>query len=358
MKLNRREFLATAALAAPAAFAGGCVAGGSRFTATEKTGARNCAPPGPLKVCVFSDLHYRPGAWTNTENTSFLEKILARAERERCDMVIHCGDLMHGVRSAEQKALLKLYNDFKIPGYHILGNHDQDENPYRETCDAYRMPDGHYSFDKSGFRFVIADPNYFCNEPGKFIHHDCANYFKRAKGSTINWIPPEQLEWMRSVIVGSPYPCVVLSHQSFERGNGRPVMNKNEVQAIFNEANAKKPGTVRLVMNGHLHTDHLRILDNILYWDVNSANYHYYKKVHDKYPAEYLKTHRRAGNNIGWKEPLSAILTLWPNGRIKIDGAKSDYLFGVSPKDAGYLVCDEDGRETLPLIQSADMTLA
>jgi len=358
MKLNRREFLATAALAAPAAFAGGCVAGGSRFTATEKTGARSCVPPGPLKVCVFADLHYRPGAWTNTENTSFLEKILARAERERCDMVIHCGDLMHGVRSAEQKALLKLYNDFKIPGYHILGNHDQDENPYRETCDAYRMPDGHYSFDKSGFRFVIADPNYFCNEPGKFIHHDCANYFKRAKGSTINWIPPEQLEWMRSVIVGSPYPCVVLSHQSFERGNGRPVMNKNEVQAIFNEANAKKPGTVRLVMNGHLHTDHLRILDNILYWDVNSANYHYYKKVHDKYPAEYLKTHRRAGNNIGWKEPLSAILTLWPNGRIKIDGAKSDYLFGVSPKDAGYLVCDEDGRETLPLIQSADMTLA
>ncbi len=125
MKLNRRDFLTMAALAAPAILAGGA----------------KCFSSRPLRVCVFSDLHYRPGVWTNTEDMSFLEKIMARAERERCDMMIHCGDLMHGVRSVEQKALLKLYNDFRIPGYHILGNHDQDQNPYEETCDAYRMPD-------------------------------------------------------------------------------------------------------------------------------------------------------------------------------------------------------------------------
>ena len=250
MIMNRREFLSAAALAAPA------------ILAKSRPGAS--VPARPLKVCIFSDLHYHPGVWTNTENSSFLEKIMARAERERCDMMIHCGDLLHGVRTPEQKAFLKLYNDFKIPGFHCLGNHDQDGNPYQETCEAYRMPDGHYSFDKGGFRFVIADPNYFCNEPGKFIHHGRGNYFKRVEGSTINWIPPEQLEWLRATIVGSPYPCIVLSHQSFERGHGAPVMNKKDVQAIFNEANAKKPGTVRLVMNGHLHIDHLRVLDNIL----------------------------------------------------------------------------------------------
>ena len=344
MEVNRRSFLATAALAAPAAFAGTDV---------------SAAPSGkPLKVCVFSDIHYHPGVWTNTENTSFLEKIMARAERERCDMMIHLGDFMHGVRSPAQKAFLKLYNDFKIRGYHVLGNHDQDGNPYKETCEAYRMPDGHYTFDRGGFRFVIADPNYFCNEPGKFIHHGSGNYFKRGKGSTINWIPPEQLEWMRATIVGSPYPCVVLSHQSFERAHGAPVMNKKDVQAIFNEANAKKPGTVRLVMNGHLHMDNLRVLDNILYWDVNSANYQYFAKAHSRYPADYVKTHRGSPHNIGWKEPLSAILTLWPNGRIKIEGSKSDWLFGVSPEDAGYPAYDDDGRETLPVIQSADMTFA
>ncbi len=345
MNINRRNFLSAAALAAPVALAG------RRAEASSAAGK-------PLKVCVFADIHYRPGTFPNSKDMSFLEKILARAEKAGCDMIIHLGDFVHGVRREQEKAYIKLYNDFKIPGYHILGNHDQDGNPYKETCEAYRMPDGHYSFDKGGFRFVIADPNYFCNEPGKFIHHENGNYFKRIKGSTINWIPPAQMEWLRSTIVGSPYPCIVLSHQSFERGRGAPVMNKADVQAIFNEANAKKPGTVRLVMNGHMHMDHLRVLDNILYWDVNSANYQWYGNVHSKYPEAYVKEASSANKVLAWDEPLSAILTMWPNGRIKIEGSKSGWLFGVTPKAAGYPLTDSDGRETLPVIQSADMTFS
>jgi hypothetical protein len=273
-------------------------------------------------------------------------------------MIIHLGDFVHGVHGEKEKAYVKLYNEFKIPGYHVLGNHDQDRNAYQDTCEAYRMPkEGYYHLDKGGFRFVIADPNYFCNKPGEFIHHSKGNYFSRIKGSTINWIPPRQLEWMRSVIVGSPYPCVVLSHQSFERGPaGAMVMNKDEVQAIFREANEKKPGTVRLVANGHMHMDYLRVLDNILYWDVNSANYQYYATKHSKYPADYLKTHLAARNNLGWKEPLSAILSLWPGGRIKIEGSQADWLFGVTPKMAGYQEY-HDGRRCRPVIQSADITL-
>ena len=101
-----------------------------------------------------------------------------------------------------------------------------------------------------------------------------------------------------------------------------------------------------------------QLLQAAFLWDVNSANYQYFAKAHSRYPADYVKTHRGAPHNIGWKEPLSAILTLWPNGRIKIEGAKSDWLFGVSPEDAGYPAYDEDGRETLPVIKSADMTFA
>ena len=104
-----------------------------------------------------------------------------------------------------------------------------------------------------------------------------------------------------------------------------------------------------------MHMDYLRILDNILYWDVNSANYQYYAVKHSKYPAEYLKNHIAATNNLGWKEPLSAILSLWPDGRIKIDGSKSDWLFGVTPKMAGYSEY-HDGRRCHPVIQSADIS--
>ena len=57
------------------------------------------------------------------------------------------------------------------------------------------------------------------------------------------------------------------------------------------------------------------------------------------------------------REPLSAILTLWPDGRVRIDGSRSDWLFGVSPASAGYPECDVGGRETLPRMQSADLKL-
>ena len=311
------------------------------------------SPSKPLRVCVFSDLHYCPGTFVN-DTPEFLEKILARAEAAKCDMVIHLGDFVHSVRKPETKSFIRKYNDFKIPAYHILGNHDQDGSSWRETCDAYRMPDGHYSFDRGGFRFVIADPNYTRNSAtGKFVHHEHGNYFKCGSDTTINWIPPEQLEWMRETILKSPYPCIVLSHQSFERPpNGSGVMNKDAVQAIFNEANAKRPGSVRLVMNGHMHTDHLRILDDILYWDVNSANYQWFGESHAAYPPEFMKSHRLSDHVIGWKTPLSAILTLTAAGGIQIDGSASDYLFGVSPQQAGLPVHDVNGRYTLPKIQS------
>ena len=351
MKMTKREFLSLSMM--------GAVAGGSQLVATAASnpgGAQLAAPARPLKVCVFADIHYHPGGWTN-DTPEVLEKIMARAESAGCDMMIHLGDFVHNVNTPLTKDYIRRYNEFRVPGYHILGNHDQDGTPWKQTTDAYRMPDGHYSFDKGGFRFVVADPNYFCETPGAYVHHELGNYFRRGKGSTINWIPPEQLEWMRDTIFNSPNPCVVLSHQSFERPpNGAGVMNKEAVQAIFNEANRRWPGRVRLVMNGHMHMDYLRVLDNILYWDVNSANYQWFGKKHTAYPADYIATHRGAVHNIGWKEPLSAILTMWPNGRIKIEGSRSEYLFGVSPKDAGLPEFDSNGRYTRPVIQSADMT--
>jgi hypothetical protein len=344
--MNRREFIS------------GIVAAGAAggLSAAEGSPTIGAAAGQPLKVCVFSDIHYERGFWTNADDPTFLEKILARAERESCDMMIQCGDFMHGVTKPWQKEFVKLYNEFKIPGYHVLGNHDQEQNSAKETCDAYRIAtSGHYSFDKGGFRFVIADPNYFCPEPGKYVHYERSNY-AHAHGATTNVIPPDEMEWMRATIVGSPLPCIVFSHQSIERGNCDPVANSGAVRSIFNEANAKKPGTVRLVVNGHAHNDNLRVLDNVLYWDVNSANYQWFGPKHAKYPAEYMKSHPGAQYTLAWTEPLSGVLTLWQDGRIRIEGSKADWLFGVKPTDANYPKYDRDGRETHPVIQSADMT--
>ena len=81
-----------------------------------------------------------------------LDAILARAKRENVDFIIHCGDFCHNPH-AETVALEK-YNNFEIPTYHVLGNHDMDKLSLEETVAAYGMPAEYYYFDKNGFRFI------------------------------------------------------------------------------------------------------------------------------------------------------------------------------------------------------------
>jgi len=63
----------------------------------------------------------------------------------------------------------------------------------QETLDAYRMKGtGYYSFDRGGFRFVVADANYFRLGPGKFVHYGKGGH-AFIKGRHGYSVPPEQL---------------------------------------------------------------------------------------------------------------------------------------------------------------------
>jgi len=345
MKLSRREFVAGTLLGTAA------LPPASRAETAAGTA-------GPLKVCVFADIHFRPGMFPH-DNLEHLAKIVARARQEGCAFIIHLGDLVHNARLPETKAYIRAYNACGLPAYHVVGNHDQDESSWAELRDAFGLAKGYYSIDRGGFRFVVLDPNYYTDRAGKAYHFENKNYWKRPKDGVINFIPPDQLAWLRQTVMESPYPCCVLSHQSLELPYASSgVANKDAVQAIFNEANAKVRGRVRVVMNGHMHTDNYRILDNILYWDVNSASNFWYPKAHDCFPDDYVKTHRGATHTLAWQEPLSAILTLWPNGRIQVKGSRSDWLYGATPARAGeYDVDPLTTRVIAPVIRNLDLTL-
>ena len=110
-----------------------------------------------MKFLMFADLHYFPGVfmggtWEN------LKEIQERALAEGCEFIIHAGDFCHGPSKVAD--YVKAYNDFEIPSYHCLGNHDTDHTPYEETLKYYNMPNGYYFFDQGGYRFIVCDPNY------------------------------------------------------------------------------------------------------------------------------------------------------------------------------------------------------
>lgn len=313
-----------------------------------------------LRFCAFADIHYCPGYFPH-DNREWLERILSRAERTDCDMIIHMGDFCH--HPAGCKDYIDFYNDYKIKTYHTIGNHDDDDNEHEQTLESYRLKRGYYHFDRGGFRFVVTDTNYFeCD--GKFIHYSNSNYHvfwkDEQKDNVSNHrmsdtrVPPEQLEWMRDVILNSPYPCIVTSHASYERCNG--CKDAEAVRRIFNEANERCAGRVRLVINGHHHRDNVRILDNVVYLDLNSANFDWFKNEHAAYPLDYKAKWKSSVHTITWDDPISAIVTISTDGRLKVEGQKSRFHLGITPGMAGLDPIDASGRPTTPEVGSFEIT--
>lgn len=328
--------------------------------ATERGYCPESAVGGNLKFCAFADIHYYPKTLPH-DSVEWLERILDRADRAGCDMIIHMGDFCH--RPWKCKDYVSRYNDFHIPCYHTIGNHDDDGNTHERTLEAYKLKNGYYFFDMKGFRFVVTDTNYYVRD-GVFIHYSHCNYLRLSKPDkeeerkvhniSDTRVPPEELEWLRDVIENSPYPVIVTSHAGYDR----PYPESAAVRAIFREANERHPGRVRLVINGHHHTDNIKIQDNIIYFDLNSASYQWMmRRTHTAYPESYLERWSAVNHTIMWDDPISAIITISDDGRIKMEGQISRFHLGITPEMAGYSHQYGGVRPTTPNIQSFELTM-
>lgn len=302
-----------------------------------------------MKFLVFSDFHYDPEYFLCT-GLEGLAKMQQRAREEGCDFIVQLGDFCHGVSGVPE--LIHAYNQFEIPSYHVLGNHDAERDSFANTVHAYAMPNEYYFFDVGGYRMIVLNPNYFVDGE-EYVHFELLNW--RDHGATRDVIPLEQIAWLRETVASSPYPCVLLSHQSFERVDG--VKNRQEVLDIINEANARRKGSVRLCINGHYHRDNLRILDGVCYFDLNSASVDWVEKAHYSFPAEMHERVKRLHHLVVFEEPLYAIVELEGN-TIDIKGTSSTMLCGVDyVKATGSPCYDRCGRPFTQSIQSARLTL-
>ena len=302
-----------------------------------------------MKFLLFADIHCN-ASWP-IHSTKELEIMQKRAEEEGCDFMIHAGDLCFN--AAANVDFIEQYNNFHIPSYHVLGNHDTDRTPLETVMKMYRMPNNYYYFDCKGYRIIALDPNYYFSD-GVYTHYNMADYGN--DGALHGWLPTEQLKWLEETIASSPYPCLLISHQSFERA-ADGVNNQVEVRRIINEANVQKPHSVLMCMNGHYHTDYIRILDNVCYLDVNSAVGMWIPKPHDFYPEELRSAYKGYRNLVCYGElPVYCIVTV-EGTTITIDGVKGGLLNGITREMTGNGVLDPSGRLTTGDIQSAKITL-
>ena len=279
-----------------------------------------------VRFSVFADIHihnhWAPGSIDR------LNAILDRAKREEVDFVIHCGDFCTPPGYLEA---LEIYNNFELPTYHVMGNHDFDQLPHDEVLKAYGLKSGYYYFDKNGFRFIVLDENY-CRIDGEDVPYSAGNYFKHP--TCREYISQEQIVWLEKTVMSSPYPMVVLSHGSLqlEDVRGGAVRNREDVQSIFRKAH-ESGKRILMCINGHYHVDYMRIYEHVCYFDVNSATMYCLNSKdgpHDKFGEEFHKNHPGSAHLLIYNEPVHAIVTLSDDGCIEIEGMKGSFFKGVS----------------------------
>jgi Icc protein len=150
-----------------------------------------------------------------------------------------CQSILHGVRDASV--------------VNVAGNHDTINLNRRDLARIWGH-DGplHYAFDAGGWHFVVLQT------------------FER-QGVDVS-IPADQIEWARDVLARTERPAVVLMHHSASEQQlhdsrwfaKRPdlalVKERRELRRIFEES-----GRVKAVFNGHVHRNHLDVINGIAY---------------------------------------------------------------------------------------------
>lgn len=307
-----------------------------------------------IKFMIFSDFHY----WENNYPQSIepLEEIMAAANDAKVDFVVQCGDLCHNIPTSEPLRRAYLDNPYGLRTYNCWGNHETEAaDSIEAVLEALGQKNTYDYYDVAdGFRLILLDSNFYPDENGVIRHNPPRSWGMR--GGDI--FGDEQIKWLEETLASTDRHCLIFSHASFENSLG--MTDGEKTRAVISAANDKCPGKVMMCCNGHYHRDHLALTNNIVWFDVNaSLNVEWQPRENTLYSEEFKATARMTKNCCFSKDPLYAIVTVSEDGHIKVEGRKSEFLYGVSPQKLGWPVpFNPFDREASAIISSGEFQLA
>jgi Icc protein len=223
-----------------------------------------------ITLGIVTDLHLGPEArhegklrkLTHLAPALAVEFVRCMNDEVRPDLVVNLGDDIEDESRAADLARYGQCQDIlsraRAPLVNVAGNHDMI-HLNREDLNRFWRRSGplYYSFDVGGWHFVVL-------------------HTIERKDVDIR-VPEPQLEWLRADLAAAGGPAVVLMHHSASEQSlddsrwwpGRShlalVRERSELRRLFRES-----GRVRAVYNGHLHWNHLDVIDGIAYVTVQS----------------------------------------------------------------------------------------
>ena len=272
----------------------------------------------PLKFGVIADVHKDIMHDADDRLRVFVDEM----NTQGVDFVLQIGDFC--VPKAENQGFLDIWNSFKGPRFHVLGNHDTDGGYQREETVAWwKMAARYYSFDQGGIHFVVLDGN---DRP------------KDHTGGYPRYIAEEQSDWLAKDLAATERTTIVFVHQSIERETKGGVQNGAAVRQLLENANVKA-GRRKVVacFSGHHHRDYVRQINDIVYPQINSASYFWvggdFQRV--RYSDAIGASHPYIKYTVPYKESIFALVTVdLSRGFMNIEGRRSSFV-GPAPWELG-----------------------
>lgn len=315
-----------------------------------------------VRFLVFADLHYKKGMYA--AGVEHLQAILERAASEQVDFVIHVGDLCNDYVHSPELTDAYLHNPWGLPVYGVYGNHELES--HGNTMEAVTPllcnrevtfgteGVGYWHTDIGAYRIIGLDTNYSYNEERQAWEHNLPASWGAPQGNIRSGsLGPQQLQWLTQVLAEAAETgktVLVFSHDGLS-GRWGSTPDAEAVRELFRQY----PGTVRLSVNGHLHTDHFAMIDNVAYFDVNAVQNghwaemptHHYGDTHTYLFTDYdeaghrldtrpvaLNTLSQGQNTWFFETPLSAVVTVEDDGTVTVAGSQTRWMHGVVPSHA------------------------
>lgn len=296
-----------------------------------------------VRFGICSDIHLG----TMPEEEKRLSAFIHRMTEENVDFIVDLGDMTPGANPGAAK----LWERFPGVGYHVLGNHDMDRYSKEEAVKLYGMPAPYYSFDQGNFHFVVMDTNSLRLD-GKDVDYDHGNYYRYP--DRLDWISQRQLEWLRQDLEATDKRTILFSHQYL----GDPVYGVHNAEALTEILLGVKDGSGRnkviACMNGHHHTDGVKIRNGIYYIYINGMSFFYMgggisidrfsREVSEKIP--FLR------ETAPFADLLFTIFTLTEDS-LSCEACNSSFV-GPSPLESGH--CGHcGGHYSTPCIEAKNL---
>lgn len=314
-----------------------------------------------LKFGIFADLHVD----IMHDGLSRLTMFLDTCSREQVDFIIQLGDFCYpdenryvtcktekipiNVANAlksepckDKKEILRLFEEYPAPKYHVLGNHDMDFCSKGEMVRYLGCKDTYYSFDCKSFHFVVLDCNFF-KVGERYYSYDHGNYFDYSHRE-FPFLDEEQLCWLSRDLNQTEKPTVVFSHQSL---NHELYGIKNEKKFGEILAEQKSRGKkILMCINGHNHIDNLVKVEDVFYFNLNSISNAWLGEEYatSRYGYEIDSQYPNIPYTAPYKDPIYAIITMDVSG-LEVQGKESSFV-GKAPYELGFPLSRTENKIT------------